>query len=120
MKKLFSVLSLSLLPLLMQASEADLVMPEGFASSSSAKILYWGFLVVVLGLLFGYWQFVKVRRLNAWLRENGLEADFAGSFAYGDSKSDLPMLLLCGHPVQVNPKKALRKAAPEMDSEIWR
>ena len=65
MKKLFSVLSLSLLPLLMQASEADLVMPEGFASSSSAKILYWGFLVVVLGLLFGYWQFSRVKKLKA-------------------------------------------------------
>ncbi|MBQ4137950.1 MAG: sodium-translocating pyrophosphatase, partial [Muribaculaceae bacterium] len=65
MKKFFSVLSLSLLPLLMQASEADLVMPEGFASSSSAKILYWGFLVVVLGLLFGYWQFARVKKLKA-------------------------------------------------------
>ena len=49
----------------MQASEADLVMPEGFASSSSAKILYWGFLVVVLGLLFGYWQFARVKKLKA-------------------------------------------------------
>lgn len=62
----------------------------------------------------------KPRRIRDWLRQQGLEADFAASFAYGDSKSDLPMLLLCGHPVQVNPKKALRKAAPEMDSEIWR
>ena len=62
----------------------------------------------------------KPRRIRDWLREQGLEADFAASYAYGDSKSDLPMLLLCGHPVQVNPKKALRKAAPEMDSEIWR
>ncbi|MBR4333079.1 MAG: HAD family hydrolase [Clostridia bacterium] len=62
----------------------------------------------------------KPRRIRDWLRQQGLEADFAASYAYGDSKSDLPMLLLCGHPVQVNPKKALRKAAPEMDSEIWR
>ena len=61
----------------------------------------------------------KPRRIEAWLREQGLEADFASSFAYGDSKSDLPMLRLCGHPVQVNPKKALRKAAPEMEAVRW-
>ena len=65
MKKLLSVLSLSLLPLLMQASEADLKMPDGFAQSSEAKILYWGFLVVVLGMLFGYWQFSRVKKLKA-------------------------------------------------------
>ena len=62
----------------------------------------------------------KLRRIQAWLREQGLEADFAASYAYGDSKSDLPMLLLCGHPVQVNPKKALRKAAPDMEKVIWK
>ena len=65
MKKLFSVLSLSLLPLLVQASEADLKMPDGFAQSAEAKILYWGFLVVVLGMLFGYWQFSRVKKLKA-------------------------------------------------------
>ena len=61
----------------------------------------------------------KVRRIQDWLKEQGMEADFAGSWAYGDSKSDLPMLRLCGHPVQVNPKKALREAAPEMAAEEW-
>ena len=61
----------------------------------------------------------KPRRIMAWLAEQGLEADFAESFAYGDSKSDLPMLLLCGHPVQVNPKRSLRKAAPEMEAVRW-
>ena len=61
----------------------------------------------------------KPRRIHAWLRDAGMEADFTASFAYGDSKSDLPMLLLCGHPVQVNPKKALRKAAPDMEKVCW-
>ncbi len=61
----------------------------------------------------------KPARIRAWLREQGLEADFAASFAYGDSKSDLPLLRLCGHPVQVNPKHALQKAAPDMEKEIW-
>ena len=62
----------------------------------------------------------KPRRIRAWLRDAGWDADFAASWAYGDSKSDLPMLRLCGHPVQVNPKRSLRKTAPEMEKEIWR
>ena len=65
MKKLFSTLAASTLPLLSFASVADLVMPEGFSSSPDTKILYWGFLIVGLGLLFGFWQFSKVRKLNA-------------------------------------------------------
>ncbi len=40
-------------------------MPDGFAAAADSKILYWGFLVVVLGLLFGFWQFSKVRKLRA-------------------------------------------------------
>ena len=54
-----------LLPLFSFASEADLEMPHGFASQSETQILYWGFAVVVLGLLFGFWQFSKVRKLKA-------------------------------------------------------
>ena len=61
----------------------------------------------------------KPHRIHAWLREQGREADFAASYAYGDSKSDLPMLLLCGHPVQVNPKKTLRQAVPDMEKVCW-
>ena len=61
----------------------------------------------------------KPRRIRAWLREQGMEADFAASFAYGDSKGDLPMLRLCGHPMQVNPKRALRQAAPDMEKVYW-
>ena len=49
----------------MLASEADLKMPQGFASDSKTGILYWGFLVVVLGLIFGFFQFMKVRKLKA-------------------------------------------------------
>ncbi|MBR1838163.1 MAG: sodium-translocating pyrophosphatase [Bacteroidaceae bacterium] len=55
----------ALLPAQAMASEANLKMPEGFASHAATSILYWGFLVVVLGLLFGYWQFRKVRQLKA-------------------------------------------------------
>lgn len=37
--------------------------------------------------------------------------DLAGSYAYSDSISDLPMLEAVGHPVAVNPDKDLRKEA---------
>ena len=65
MRKILIALSALMLPASMMASEANLKMPEGFASNSETSILYWGFLVVVLGMLFGYWQFAKVRRLKA-------------------------------------------------------
>ena len=65
MKKLTTLLAAALLPALTFASEADLEMPAGFAQSGDAKILYWGFLIVVLGLVFGFWQFNKVRKLKA-------------------------------------------------------
>jgi K(+)-stimulated pyrophosphate-energized sodium pump len=64
MKKRF-VLS-GLLTLLATAvsfgSEADLKVPEAIKDES---VLYWGFLVCVLGLLFGLYQFMKVKKLPA-------------------------------------------------------
>lgn len=39
--------------------------------------------------------------------------DLAGSYAYSDSISDLPMLEAVGHPVAVNPDRELRKVAEE-------
>jgi hypothetical protein len=39
--------------------------------------------------------------------------DLAGSFAYTDSDTDLPMLEAVGNPVLVNPDKALRRLAEE-------
>ena len=37
--------------------------------------------------------------------------DLAGSWAYSDSATDLPMLEAVGHPVAVNPDRALRRIA---------
>ena len=62
----------------------------------------------------------KVQRVKDWLAEHAMTADLGSSYAYGDSKSDLPMLRFVGHPVQVNPKKALRELAPEMDEQNWK
>ena len=64
-KKLSLLTTALALPIFSFASEADLQMPEGFAQDPSTKILYWGFLVILLGLLFGFWQFNKVRKLGA-------------------------------------------------------
>ena len=47
-------------------------------------------------------------------REN---IDLAASYAYSDSKSDLPMLRAVGHPVAVNPDRHLEQVARE---EGWR
>lgn len=51
-----------LLPAMTFASEADLVVPQEIKEKS---ILYWGFLVCGLGLLFGFMQFLKVKKLPA-------------------------------------------------------
>ena len=42
-----------------------------------------------------------------------LDLDLAGSFAYSDSSTDLPMLEVVGNPVAVNPDKLLRRIAEE-------
>jgi phosphoserine phosphatase len=39
------------------------------------------------------------------------ELDLAGSYAYGNSLADLPMLEAVGHPVAVNPEVALERVA---------
>ena len=44
--------------------------------------------------------------------------NLADCYAYSDSVTDLPMLEAVGHPVAVNPDKALRKVATERDWPI--
>lgn len=65
MKKLTLTLLAFAAPILASASEADLKLPDNFAGQSETSILYWGFAVVILGLLFGFWQFSRVRKLKA-------------------------------------------------------
>lgn len=65
MKKFLSALAMLMLPVSLMASEADLKMPDGFAQDPNTSVLYWGFLIVILGMLFGLWQFSKVRKLKA-------------------------------------------------------
>lgn len=56
----------------------------------------------------------KVRRMAELDFFNN--TDWAASYAYSDHQSDLPMFLLCGHPVAANPNRTLRKMAT---SEGW-
>ncbi|MBO4752217.1 MAG: sodium-translocating pyrophosphatase [Bacteroidales bacterium] len=67
MKKLATTLLTLAAPALAFASEADLPMPNMRAEQykGDTNILYWGFVVVLIGLLFGFWQFSKVRKLKA-------------------------------------------------------
>jgi len=63
MRKAFAILSALLAaPMLSLAGEADLVVPDGMKDST---ILYWGFLITLAGMLFGLYQFLKVRKLKA-------------------------------------------------------
>ncbi|PKP22079.1 MAG: sodium-translocating pyrophosphatase [Bacteroidetes bacterium HGW-Bacteroidetes-21] len=51
-----------LMPAITMASEADLKIPD---SIKDQNILYYGFIVTVLGLLFGLYHFMKVKKLPA-------------------------------------------------------
>jgi len=48
------------------------------------------------------------------------DIDLAESYAYSDSVTDLPMLEAVGHPVAVNPDRALLRVARERDWEVLR
>lgn len=63
MKKIISLLAVILLPFFVFASEADLKIPN--LTQHQNSLLYFGFLICFLGLLFGYYQFTKVRKLGA-------------------------------------------------------
>jgi K(+)-stimulated pyrophosphate-energized sodium pump len=68
MKKLLASLSLLLLPAFMFASEADLTLPNFgdvtfFNGALTAKaLLLWGSIIVILGLLFGLFQAMRIQK----------------------------------------------------------
>jgi len=63
MKTLSTLLAAIFLPLMSMASEADLKIPE--LTGTQNNLLLFGFLICFLGMLFGYYQFHKVRKLRA-------------------------------------------------------
>ncbi len=61
-KGILAFLVATMLPFFTMASEADLKIPEEIKGQN---ILYYGFVVTILGLLFGFYQFMKVKKLPA-------------------------------------------------------
>ena len=61
----------------------------------------------------------KARQVKRWLDARGIAADWAESYAYGDSRSDLPVMMLTGNPFWVNASPAALKAAPRLPQLIW-
>ena len=63
MKKLLLSASVLLAPAMAMASEADLKIPE--LTQGQNTMLFCGFVICVLGLIFGFYQFLKVKGLKA-------------------------------------------------------
>jgi len=63
MKRLAILFAAFMLPLSMFASEADLKIPD--LTTAQNHLLMFGFVIILLGMLFGYYQFTKVRKLKA-------------------------------------------------------
>lgn len=61
----------------------------------------------------------KPRQVKQWLEAQGIRPNWEDSCAYGDSKSDLPVLTLTGNPFWVNPDRAALKAAPRLPRLRW-
>ena len=62
----------------------------------------------------------KVRRVREWAAGQDTQIDWAGSFSYGNSANDLPVMRLTGHPVCVNPSRRMKKLAPDLPAEKWK
>ena len=62
----------------------------------------------------------KVRRINAEIARRGIAVDFDACAAFGDSRSDSPMLSLTGRKCAVNAKKALIKKLPACEKLSWK
>lgn len=62
MKKIHLLLLTVIMPLASKASEADLKIP---IEIHKFGILHWGFLIAILGIFFGIYQFITVKKLPA-------------------------------------------------------
>ncbi|HWQ73483.1 MAG TPA: sodium-translocating pyrophosphatase [Desulfitobacteriaceae bacterium] len=63
LESLFSLAVMSLTPAIAAASEATLKIPN--LSQEQNNLLLWGIVVCVLGMLFGLYQFMKVKKIRA-------------------------------------------------------
>jgi len=60
----------------------------------------------------------KVKLVEEFISQNGLEIDLSSSFAYADSFSDIPLLKLVGNPVATYPDGELRQFAKDNNWQI--
>lgn len=61
----------------------------------------------------------KVTKLDAWLAIRGQKlTDFAESYFYGDSPSDVPLMVKVTNPIAVGPNEALARLASERNWPI--
>ncbi len=71
MRKSITLFSLLVIPSFLSASEADLPIPDLRQSyfenlgMDGHSLLAWGIFIIVLGMLFGLWQFLRIRKLPA-------------------------------------------------------
>ncbi|MDR0295118.1 MAG: sodium-translocating pyrophosphatase [Prevotellaceae bacterium] len=63
MKKIALLIALLASPFFLQASEADLKIPD--LSPEQNYLLFWGFIICVLGLVFGLFQFLGIKKLKS-------------------------------------------------------
>ena len=61
----------------------------------------------------------KAKRVREWAAQQSAEIDWAGSYAYGNSSNDLPVMRLTGHPICVNPSRRMKKMEPDLPVEQW-
>jgi HAD superfamily hydrolase (TIGR01490 family) len=61
----------------------------------------------------------KASLTRQYLQDAGIEVDFAASWAYADSITDLPLLEMAGQPVAAYPDAALRRRAIQAGWEIF-
>ena len=79
MKRIYLLLLSALLPAVVQASEADLKIP---GEIHEFGVLHWGFFVAFLGILFGLYQFLKVKKLPAHKSISNNKASFLHACSY--------------------------------------
>jgi HAD superfamily hydrolase (TIGR01490 family) len=60
----------------------------------------------------------KINAVQRLAQENGLELDWAASYAYADSRTDLPLLQKVGHPIAVYPDEVLEQYARSQGWEV--
>jgi len=65
MKKLTLLMALSIMPVFLFASEADLPLPDlKELYREGWSLLNYGFIIIIIGMLFGLWQYVTIRRIR--------------------------------------------------------